>query len=251
MEGLGVVIFFAALGSVFSLTGGFLLLANKNLASKMVNYATPFAAGALLAAAFIDLLGEAAEQDFAELALLWTLVGILIFFLLERFLHWFHHHHEHSDKKTDPKAALIIIGDTMHNFIDGIAIAAGFLTSFEVGVVVTIAVAAHEIPQEIGDFGLLLSKGLGRKKVVIVNLISAFATILAAGVFYSLGRSVELPEAIIIGLIAGFFIYIAVSDIIPSIHKNEEKKLAGVQTLMLLLGVIVVGLITVSLHSII
>ncbi len=250
MNDLGYVIFFSLIGSVFSLIGGFILLSSKKSAAKLATYATPFAAGALLAAAFVDLLGESAEQGNANEALVWTMIGILIFFLLERFLRWFHHHHEHEDHKTDPNAALVIIGDTLHNFIDGVAIAAGFLTSIEVGIVVTIAVAAHEIPQEIGDFGLLLSKGMSRKKVVLVNILSALVTVLAAATFYSLGQSVQLPEAIITGLVAGFFIYIAVSDIIPSIHKHEDRKLAGVQTLLLLLGVVSVSLLIVGLHQI-
>lgn len=249
MNMYAIVIFFATIGSVISLLGGFLLLARKKSAAKLAIYATPFAAGALLAAAFVDLLGESAHQGSASEALVWTMVGILVFFLLERFLRWFHHHHEHEDHKSDPSTVLIVIGDTLHNFIDGVAIAAGFLTSVEVGIVVTIAVAAHEIPQEIGDFGLLLSKGMGRKKVIIVNLFSALVTVIAALVFYGLGQSVKLPDAIITGLVAGFFIYIAVSDIIPSIHKHEERKLAGMQTLMLLLGVVIVSLMTVGLHQ--
>lgn len=250
MTSLGIVVVFSLLGSIFSLIGGLILLTSKKTANKLLIYATPFAAGALLAAAFVDLLSESAKHGEAQTALIWTMLGILIFFLLERFLHWFHHHHEHDDARTDPKAALVIIGDTLHNFLDGIAIASGFLTSFEVGVVVTIAVAAHEIPQEIGDFGLLLSKGMNRNKVILVNLLSALITIVAAGFFYSVGRNIALPQAIITGLIAGFFIYIAVSDIIPSIHKNEERKLAGAQTIMLLFGVGIVSLLSIILENI-
>src|SRR5690606_4025936 len=103
-----------------------------------------------------------------------TLGGILIFFLLERFLRWFHHHHDEEDEAhEDANASLIVIGDTLHNFIDGIAIAAGFLISVPTGIIVTLAVAAHEIPQEIGDFGLLLKKGYSKKKVLLVNALSA------------------------------------------------------------------------------
>ena len=209
----------------------------------------PFAAGALLAAAFIDLLPESAHTGSVETALTYTLVGILGFFFLERFLHWFHHHHEHEDKSVDPTASLIIIGDTMHNSIDGIAIAAGFLVSTETGIVVTLAVAAHEIPQEIGDFGLLLKKGLSRSKVLLVNAVSALATTVAAVIFFKLGQSVDVPLDIILGLVAGFFIYIAASDIIPSIHQSEAKKLAGWQSALLLVGAITVGLVTSSLHQ--
>lgn len=247
MSDLAVVLFFATIGSVFSLLAGLMLLVSKKSANKLVLYATPFAAGALLSAAFVDLLRSSARNGQAESALMWTLIGIILFFLLEHFLHWFHHH-QSIDEKIDPRVALVIIGDTLHNFIDGIAIASGFLTSFEAGVVVTIVVAVHEIPQEIGDFGLLLSKGLSRKKVILINLISATITIVGAGMFYMIGRSIQLPKDIIIGLVAGFFIYIAVSDIIPTIHKYEERNLAGVRTLMLLIGAIVVSIITIYLN---
>ncbi len=249
MSSLSQVIFFSLVGGVVSLIGGFLLLVNKRNAKKLANYATPFAAGALLAAAFADVLPEASHAGDIEKALFWTMMGILGFFLLERFLHWFHHHHEHGNKNTDPDVPLIVIGDTLHNFIDGIAIAAGFLVSPETGIVVTLAVAAHEIPQEIGDFGLLLQKGMRRRNVILVNFFSALATVFAAVVFFQWGNSVELPLEIILGLVAGFFIYIAVSDIIPSIHKNEEKVIAGPQTAMLIAGVVIVTLTTNYLHQ--
>ena len=249
MASLGQVIFFSLIGGVFSLLGGFLLLSKKKTATRLIDYATPFAAGALLAAAFADLLVEAAETGDVETALRFTLVGIVLFFLLERFLHWFHHHHEHEDEHKDPTVPLIIIGDTLHNFIDGIAIAAGFLVSTETGVIVTLAVAAHEIPQEIGDFGLLLSKGMKRQKVILVNFLSALATVVGAVLFFQLGQGYSLPLDTILGLVAGFFIYIAVSDIIPSIHHNENKQLAGPQTFMLLLGVLLVSIVTTQLHA--
>lgn len=250
MSNIYQVIFFSLLGGVISLIGGALLLANKKRATKLTEYATPFAAGALLAAAFTDLLTEATHEGDAEIALRFTLIGILVFFLLERFLRWFHHHHEEEDsKKSNPEIPLIIIGDTLHNFIDGIAIAAGFLVSPATGIVVTLAVAAHEIPQEIGDFGLLLSKGMKRSKVLLVNFFSALATTVAAVIFFQLGSSYEIPLDIVLGLVAGFFIYIAVSDIIPSIHKKEESVIAGPQTFFLILGVVAVSVATIYLHQ--
>ena len=251
MSTLAQVIFFSLIGGIFSLAGGFVLLSNRKRAMRISKYATPFAAGAMLSAAFVDLLPEANHDGDIDKALFWALMGILGFFLLERFIHWFHHHHEHSPKstQTNPNVALIVIGDTMHNFIDGIAIAAGFLANPETGITVTIAVAAHEIPQEIGDFGLLLSKGMRRRNVILVNFFSALATTVAAVLFFTLGESVEFSLDIALGLIAGFFIYIAVSDIIPSIHKNEEKMIAGPQTIMLVTGVVVVALATTMLHQ--
>ncbi|MEO5498925.1 MAG: ZIP family metal transporter, partial [Candidatus Saccharimonadales bacterium] len=178
-----------------------------------------------------------------------TLVGIVVFFLLERFLRWFHHHHSHDANNTDATIPLIVIGDTVHNFIDGVAIAAAFLIDVPTGIITTLAVAAHEIPQELGDFGLLLDKGMKRADVIKVNVLSALATTFAAVIFYQFGQSVNLPFGILLGLVAGFFIYIAVSDIIPSIHKNEGQRFAGAQTVMLVIGVIMVSIATTSLHS--
>lgn len=242
------ILFYSLIGGVVSLIGGFLLLSNKSRAKTLAHYATPFAAGALLAAAFVDLFPESAHAGNIEHGLLGGLFGILGFFLLERFLRVFHHHHSHKDE-ADPDRWLIIIGDTVHNAIDGVAIAAGFLVNVPTGIVVTLAVAAHEIPQEIGDFGLLLKKGMSRKSVVVANIFSALATTVTAVIFFSLGQGFELPLDIILGLVAGFFIYIATSDIIPSIHESETKLIAGPQTLLLVLGVLVVGITTTYLHQ--
>lgn len=250
MPSIWTVLFFSLIGGVFSLAGGFLLLQSKRNATRLSTYATPFAAGALLAAAFFDLLKEANHEGSIETALNYALVGIVGFFILERFLHWFHHHHEHEgDHNTDPTASLIIIGDTLHNFIDGIAIGSAFLVDTRTGIIVTLAVAAHEIPQEIGDFGLLLAKGMRRKKVLLFNFMSALATTFAALLFFSLGQRFEIQLDVLLGLIAGMFIYIAASDIIPSIHENEKRTIAGPQTLMLLIGVVIVGFLTTTLHK--
>lgn len=252
MSTLMQVVFFSLIGGIFSLVGGVLLMLKTSWAKNLTKYATPFAAGALLSAAFLDLLTEAAHDGHAENGLLGALVGILIFFLLERAVHWFHHHnydtdHEHNDR--DTKIPLIIVGDTVHNFIDGIAIAGAFLVSPATGVVVTLAVALHEIPQEIGDFGLLLHKGLSRGKVLLVNLFSAVATTIAATLFFLLGQNFEIQLDFILGITAGFFIYIAVSDIIPEIHAHEKKRFIGWQSILLVVGAVVVGLATKYLHG--
>lgn len=254
MEGLLQVIFFSLIGGVFSLTGGVILLAKRSWAAWLVKFATPFAAGALLSAAFVDLLGEAGHEGNVENALYGALAGILVFFLLERAIHWFHHHKFDSDHKHDLKSEkipLIVIGDTIHNFIDGVAIAGAFLVSPATGIVVTLAVAMHEIPQEIGDFGLLLSKGMKRKSVLLVNFFSALATVVAAVIFYLIGQNFEIPLDVVLGLTAGFFIYIAVSDLIPEIHTHEKHRFIGWQSVMLLIGVALVTVATKSLHGII
>lgn len=231
-------------GGVFSLLGGVLLLSKNNTAKVLAKYATPFAAGALLAAVFLDLLKDGLEESVPSTVLTATLIGMVIFFLAERFLHWFHHHHlhEHKDDKAHTKS-LIIIGDTIHNAMDGVAIAAAFLVSPATGVITTIAVAAHEIPQEIGDFGLLLSKGMRRRNVLLANAFSALATTVMAVITYAIGSEEVLPVGVLLGLSAGFLLYIAASDIIPDIHENAPKnKLFEWRALMLIAGVLTVGL---------
>lgn len=243
MANYGHIILFSLIGGIFSLLGGVILLSRRSWAEKLANYATPFAAGALLAAVFLDLLHEGVELAEPYNVLLSCLIGIIAFFFAERFLHWFHHHHEHKDKKSDPTTALIIVGDTLHNALDGVAIAASFLISVPTGIITTIAVAAHEIPQEIGDFGLLLNKGLSRRKVLLANFFSALATTLMAVITFWLGSDEKLPVGILLGVSAGFLLYIATSDVIPTIHENTKKsKLFDIRPLLLVLGAVIVGL---------
>lgn len=238
------VLLFSSLGGVVSLTGGALLLKSKKSADTLAQYATPFAAGALLAAVFLDLLPEADHEGQGAAALTWALIGIIVFFFMERFLHWFHHHHDHGSKtENGHQKTLIIIGDTLHNALDGVVIAASFLISVPTGIVTTIAVAAHEIPQEIGDFGLLLSRGMSRRNVLVVNLLSALSTVAAAVLTYYLGSQDALPIGPLLGLSAGFLLYIASSDIIPTIHEQaaQKRKLLTAAPLLLLAGVIIVA----------
>lgn len=247
MTPLQYVIIFSLAGGIFSLAGAVILLSKKRLAENLAKFATPFAAGALLSAVFLDLLKEGIEQTSSDTVLLSALIGLVLFFFAERFLHWFHHHHQHEN--SDPSKTLIIIGDVVHNALDGIAIAAAFLVSIPTGIVTTIAVASHEIPQEIGDFGLLLSKGMSRAKVLWVNVASALATTLAAIITFTIGDQDAIPIGVLLGLSAGFLLYIAASDIIPEIHERASTKLFDWQPLLLLAGVVTVGIAITLSHS--
>jgi len=242
------VIIFSLIGGLFSFSAAALLISREKFAYKVANYATPFAAGALIGAAFFDLLRDGLKEagDNSDSVLIAAVVGIILFFLLERFLHWFHHHHEHKGIK--PVSSLVIIGDTLHNALDGVAIAASFLISPSTGVITTIAVAAHEIPQEIGDFGILLKNGMSRRKVLLVNALSALATTVAAVITFALGDANYLPVPILLGLTAGFFIYIAASDIIPEIHENSHKKLLDIKPWLLVIGAAFVMVVTPIAH---
>ena len=236
------VIFYSMIGGVFSLLGGILLLSRQKSAEVLAKYATPFAAGALLSAVFLDLLTDGLEVSSAQSVMWSVLVGISLFFFLERFLRWFHHHHAHEGDVINHRVGMIVIGDTLHNALDGVAIAASFLISVPTGIVTTIAVAAHEIPQEVGDFGLLLARGMSRRAVLMVNFFSALATVLLAVITFALGSEQRLPIGILIGLSAGFLLYIAMSDLIPGIHESSpKKKLFDWRPVMFVLGIVTVA----------
>lgn len=246
MASYGQVIFFSLIGGVFSLIGGVLMLSRRSVADNLAAYATPFAAGALLAAAFMDLLKDGLEVANSDTVMLATMSGIVLFFFAERFLRWFHHHnqHDHDQGKahSDPAISLIVIGDTIHNGLDGVAIAAAFLVSVPTGIVTTIAVAAHEIPHEIGDFGLLLARGMSRSRVLMVNVASALATLIFAVLTFALGSRDRLPIGALIGVSAGFLLYIAMSDVIPEMHeKAKTQKLFSLQPFLFVLGIAVVS----------
>lgn len=247
-----VLLLAATIGSIISLIGGFYLLYGKRGTKLLQQFAVPFAAGALLAAAFLDLLPEAMGDHNHEGALRAALIGLLAFFVLERSLSWFHHHHETSNDghtHTSRNVWLIVIGDTLHNFIDGLAIGAAFLISPATGIVATIAIAAHEIPQELGDFGLMLSKGMAKRRVLLVNLISALATVVGAVVVFGFGDALPIAESTLLALTAGFFIYVAASDIIPTIHAQSQRRVANLQTAVLLFGVVFVAVTAAYAHS--
>lgn len=245
MSTLNYILIFTFLGSIGALIGGLILLSWEKLAVKISHFLASFAAGTLLGAAFFDLLPEALhEGEGTDINIfMWALVGIILFFLLERFIHWFHHHeehHDHADREIKTTIPLIVISDTVHNFIDGVVIAATFLVSIPLGIVTTLAVAAHEIPQEIGDFGLLLHKGMTKKKIILVNVVSAAAAFAGAILTYIIGDVVETFIPVFLSITAGFFMYIALSDLIPEIHYEKRKGFAFWESVLLVLGIVVV-----------
>lgn len=230
-------------GSGISLLGGIVLLRFKKRREAALLLTMPFGAGALLAAAFFDLLPESFELGNARVLLLYCLAGFMFFFGLERLASWFHHHHEHGHSaKNTQQRRLIMLGDMMHNAIDGVAIGAAFLVSIPTGIITTLAVSAHEIPKELGTFALLLSKGWKDKTVVLANLATAIATILAAIGVYALGKDISAFVGPVLALTSGFFIYVAASDIIPDIHE-QPRKIGTIQAAMLIIGVILVGMV--------
>jgi len=247
---LGNILLFTFLGSIGALIIGIILLSREKFALKISHFLASFAAGVLLGTAFFDLLPEALhEGEKVSVNIFpWVLFGIVLFFLLERFIHWFHHHDEFHKDEQESKSVLplIIFGDTMHNFIDGVVIAATFMVSVPLGIATSLSVFAHEIPQEIGDFGLMLHKGLKPKKIILINILSAAVAFLGAIITYLLGNILEGYISMLLAVTAGFFIYIASSDLIPEIHHEKRKGFALIESLLLIAGVIVMA-VSVSL----
>lgn len=230
-------------GSALSLIGGALIFLTKKRRPMAITMALPFGAGALLAAAFFDLLPESFEHGEPRVLLVWALIGFMIFFLFERLVTWFHHHHEHQLGQTNhSKNHLVVIGDVLHNVIDGVAIGAAFVANPVTGFITTIAVSAHEIPKELGTFGILLSRGWRDRKVLTVNVMTAVGTVLAAGTTYLLGNVFAIPLGPLLAMTAGMFIYIAASDIIPDIHE-QPRRIGTIQAIVVLLSICLVGII--------
>jgi len=197
-----------------------------------------FAAGGMLGDVFLHLLPHMAEEgNFGLRASLSVLGGIMLMFLLEKVVHWRHCHHPTTKEHVHSFAVMNLIGDGVHNCIDGIIIGASYLVSIPVGISTTLAVVLHEIPQEIGDFSVLIHGGFTRWKALLFNFVSALTAILGAFIGIGLGGMYEHATDILIPFAAGSFIYIAGSDLIPEMHKEQSYKKSLIQLGMFCIGV--------------
>ena len=226
--------------SIISFIGLFTISINQKKLKKILIYLISFSAGALLGDTFIHLLPEIIKKNNFNLSTsIYILSGIGIFFVLEKFIHWQHcHGNITQENHVHPFAYMNLIGDALHNFIDGAIIAASYLISVPAGIATTIAVAAHEIPQEIGDFGILLHGGFTKTKALFLNFISALASILGAIITIFAGNTIQNIEIFLIPIAAGGFIYIAGSDLIPELHKETNIKKSIIQLISLILGAV-------------
>ncbi len=232
--------------SLLSFVGVFFLAFKKERLQKILLFLVSFAAGGLLGDAFLHLLPEAVEEvGFTIEISLAVLIGLLTFFVLEKFIAWRHCHIPTSKEHPHPVALMNLIGDGLHNFTDGLVIGASFIISFPLGVATSLAVVFHEIPQEIGDFGVLIHGGFSRKKALVFNFISALTAI--AGVIFTLSLGTRLTGFVefLIPFTAGGFIYIAGSDLIPELHKEVNFGKSLFQLLGLILGIGIMMLLLV------
>lgn len=224
--------------SLVSLVGVFTLSIKEEFIRKYVLLFVSMAVGALLGDTFIHLIPESFEMigDGTTVSLL-IIAGIFIFLILEKFFHWHHHDDDTDEHHIHPVGKLVLFSDGVHNFIDGIIIGISFLVSIPVGIATTIAVVLHEIPQEIGDFAVLLHAGYSRKRALLLNFLSALTAILGTLFAFALGEMGEVFTAWILPIAAGGFIYIASSDLIPELHKTKSGRQSLLQFLFIIIGV--------------
>lgn len=225
--------------SLVSLIGVFALSLKEEKVRKYIFILVSLAVGALLGDAFIHLIPEAFEiSSNTTITALLIIGGVLTFFIIEKFLHWHHHDDDTAHNHVHPVGKLILISDSVHNLIDGIIIGAAYFVSIEVGVATTLAVILHEIPQEIGDFGVLLHAGYSKRKALWFNFLSALCAIVGVVIALVLGASSEAFATSILPIAAGGFIYIALSDLIPELNKTKSGKQSVYQILAVILGVL-------------
>jgi len=272
---LVLIIIFTAIGGILSVMAAavFLLLPERHR-NTVLPHGISFAIGALLAVAFWGLIPEAFESvEPARFQILsgTILAGILGFFVLEKLLIWRHCHfgeceahgdeHEHDDHShghshahmhgtSKSAGSLIILGDSMHNFVDGVLIAAAFLTDVKLGIVTSLAVAAHEIPQEVGDFAILLQSGYSRGKALFYNVLASLGTVLGGVLAYFSLEDLHNSLPYFLALAASSFIYIAVADLIPSLHKKTDIKTSLQQIALIAAGVLLICTMHGIVHNI-
>ena len=250
MSILAWIIAASLLGGILSVLAAavFVLTARAQYLGGLVSYAI----GALLSAVFLDILPEAIRLTTNVTVVSGTvLLGILLFFTLEKVLIWRHCHHEHceahephnhTEHDHGRSGAMVIVGDTFHNFIDGIIIAASFMADVQLGIVTSLAIIAHEIPQEVGDFAVLLNSGYSKKRAFQLNLISSFATLAGGVLGYISLQGMQSLVPTLLALAAASLIYIAVADLIPGLHKRTHIRDTVQQVLLILAGVATVGM---------
>jgi zinc and cadmium transporter len=226
----------SALTSAISLVGVLAIIISKKKFERIIMFLVSLSAGTLLGDSFIHLLPEASENS-GQFFWLAVIGGILLFFVLEKIIHWRHCHLQPTMSHPHPVGLMNLVGDGLHNLIDGLIIGGSFLVSVPLGIATTIAVITHEIPQELGDFGTLLHAGYKVKKAVWLNFLSALASILGAVLAIVIGVRATGFVNFIIPITAGGFIYIATSDLIPELKKDSRLRDTARQLLGIVLGV--------------
>ncbi len=222
--------------SIISILGITIFFTKEKHLPNLLLFLISFSAGALLGDAFIHLLPESMESGIETIPLA-IIGGILAFFILEKIVHWRHCHQPTCKDHPHPLATMNLVGDAFHNFLDGIIIATSYIVSIPLGIATTLAVLLHEIPQEIGDFGVLLYAGYSKKKALLMNFLISLTAIFGGIVGLVLSKNIESFSSIMIAITAGGFIYIATADLIPEMKKDIGLKKTAIQFFGLILGI--------------
>lgn len=230
--------------SLISLIGIVTLSVKRDALKKVLLLLVSFSAGGLLGGAFLHLLPEAAEAGLTITLSVYVLVGILFFFVMEKLIHWRHCHVPTSPQHPHHLAYMNMMGDGVHNFIDGMIIGASYMAGIAVGVATTIAVILHEIPQEVGDFGVMMYAGFSVRRALAMNFITALTAVVGVVISLLIGAFVEGTTMFLLPFAAGGFIYIASSDLIPELHKECEASKSLAHLVMILLGIAVMFAMT-------
>jgi len=239
-----ITIYIYALASVIivsfiSLIGVFTLSLREKIVKKYISLFISLAVGALLGDVFIHLIPEIFKES---INFFWSslsiIIGILLFFIIEKFLHWHHHGEDTEEIHIHPVGKLLLFTDGFHNLIDGVIIGVSFLVSIPLGIATTLAVVLHEIPQEIGDFAVLIHSGYEKKRALYLNFISALTAVLGLIIAFIFGTIAKMFTLFILPIAAGGFIYIAVADLIPELQKTKDLKYSILQILSVVIGIL-------------
>ena len=253
------IFIFCLLGGLLSvLAAALFLVLREPLRVHLLPHLVSFATGALLGAAFLGLLPHAlaaVNSSDTHVIPMAVLLGLLGFFMLEKLVLWRHCHADHCEvhapdqkSRDHSTGTMILIGDSLHNFLDGILIAAAFLTDIHLGIVSSLAIAAHEIPQEVGDFAVLLHSGFSRRRAFLYNLLTSLATVIGGVLSYFALQPMQAALPYILAVAASSFIYIAVADLIPTLHQRVEGKAALQQVVLIAAGILLIYYAHSTLH---
>lgn len=243
---MNFAVFVSLIGALFGISGGLFLLWKSDIARKFSIYFVAFASGTLLGASFLNIIPKAVNNGDVHSVMFSIIVGFLVVLILEKFLMIYHcHDHECDihDAKSRSFIGAIIFGDTLHNFVDGIAIAVAFSIDPKIGLATAIAIFSHELPQEIGDFGVLLHAGLSKFKVMLFNIASALATPIGTVVGIYFGYLLEPIRPLILGFVAGNFIYVAASDLIPHLKEEWDWRKSASHVVLIISGIALIWFI--------
>ncbi len=221
--------------SIISLIGIFSLLLKENLLHKILILLIGFSAGGLIGGAFLHLLPEALETTASRIVFFYLIVGFIFFFILEKYLHWRHCHEESC--KIHAFTYLSLMGDGIHNFTDGLVIGASFVVSVNFGVITTLVIILHEIPQELGDFGVLVYGGFTKRKALYYNFVIALTCVLGTILGYFISANIKDFSVFLLPFTAGGFVYIAACDLVPELHKQPDLKKSASSLVAFLCGI--------------